>query len=101
MSNKELCNSYTDFMNKYLDYLPYPAGLECIDIFTNYYLKNLVKKEIDISPDKIRDIIFILASPKKLSFMEKERIDFLDICLSNYDELKKKKDNCWLKKAIK
>ena len=100
MDNKELCNSYTRFMNKYLDYLPYQAGIECIDILTTYYLEDMVRKELSISSDKITDIVFALSCPKILSFMEKERVDFLDICLSNYDDIKKNKLTDNLKKQL-
>ncbi len=100
MNNKQLCNSYTNFMNKYLDYLPYQAGIECVDVFTTYYLEDMVKKEINITVDKLRDIMFILSCPKILSFMEKERIDFLNMCLSHYNDIRKNRLTDNLKKQL-
>ena len=92
MSNKELGESYTTFMEKYLRYLEYPGGIECVDIFTTYYLKDALKKELpSLSSDKLNDMIMVLTAPSKLSFMEEERVDFLGFCLKYFKLLKKKK----------
>jgi phosphohistidine swiveling domain-containing protein len=102
MNNEELCASYTDSMDKYVDYMAYPAGIECIDILTNYYLGGFFKNELpELSGDELREIIIVLTSPKKLSFIEKERLEFLRFCLENYDEIKNNNLNENIKKQSK
>jgi len=100
IGNKELANSYVRFTKKYLNYLPYAAAIECVDIFTAYYLEDIVKKEIKVSDDKLKDIIFVLSSFHELSFMEKERLDFLEICLKHFNDIKKNKITNGLKREL-
>jgi len=91
LSNKDLWKSYKNWLDEYLSFLSYPLFVECTDIFTTYHLEEAVRKELpDISPDEMKDIIITLSSPKELSFIEHERLDFLKTCVKNYGKLNKK-----------
>ena len=101
MNNRDLHRSYVNFMNKYLNYLPYPAGIECIDIPTTYYLESMIQKELPKLPAReLNNILLVLSSPKKLSFIEEERIDFLKLCLANYNDIRNNKLTSKLKKQL-
>jgi phosphohistidine swiveling domain-containing protein len=90
IDNKDLWNSYFSFISAYQLYMEYGTGLECVDIFTEYNLRNLVKDEFpDLDNEKRTDMIINLSSQPELSFMEKERLDFLEICLKNKNQIKK------------
>ncbi len=88
ISNEELCDAYTKFMDLYLDWVGYGAGVECVDIITAYHIEDMVKKELpDASTDDVREVIFALTIPRLLSFMEEERKDFLNSCIEYYDNI--------------
>jgi phosphohistidine swiveling domain-containing protein len=86
--NKQLWLSYKDFIDNYRLYMEYGTGLECVDMYTEYHLRNNVKKELpDLDELKITDIVISLSLQLELSFMERERLDFLEICLKDYDSI--------------
>ncbi|MBC8500281.1 MAG: hypothetical protein ISS25_02605 [Nanoarchaeota archaeon] len=91
LNNKELWETYKRWLEKYVSFLSYPLIVECTDIFTTYHLEDAVRKELpDLTPDEMSDLIIAMSSPKELSFMEHERLDFLKACIKNYGKLKKK-----------
>ncbi|MFH1316074.1 MAG: PEP-utilizing enzyme [Candidatus Woesearchaeota archaeon] len=90
MSNRELYQSYISFMDNYVKYLEYPVAIECIDVFSAYYLEKIVRDELPgLSDKQMNELILTLSSPKILSFIENERIDFLTILLGHIDDIKK------------
>lgn len=88
MTNQQLWRSYKSFMDDYLDSIRYAVGLECDEIFTTYYLEDLVQKELgELNKEEFVEIVSVLSTPLILSFMEEERIDFLRVCIDYYKEL--------------
>jgi phosphohistidine swiveling domain-containing protein len=86
LTNKQFWSVYSDYMLiHYFGYVCYGGAWECVDVFTAYHLEPLLKKELpNLSDDKIRDIMRTLGSPAHLSFMEKERLLFLELCIGLY-----------------
>jgi phosphohistidine swiveling domain-containing protein len=102
LTNKQLCKSYEQFMQKYIDFLLFNAAIECSDMITTYYLRDMVKKELpNCSQDELTKIIIDVTSPKELSFMEDERISFLTLCLENYEDIRDNKLTIRLKEQLK
>lgn len=102
LTNKEIWKSYEKFMLKhYTEWLRRgPAAIECADVFAEEYLPSLIKKELKESETKnLNEILIILTAPPHLSFMEKERILFLEACLAKKE--KSKKFNSLIKKLVK
>jgi len=111
LSNRAFWESYKEFMmNQYINYLRYAVMPECVDVFSAYHLKPLVQTELKGQSDPvIQNITQIMATPTHLSFMEQERVCFLELCLSIYPILKSRKklllkyitDKSWLRKLDK
>lgn len=92
LTNKEAWKSYEKFMLKYYtEWLRRgPAAIECADVFAEEYLPNLVEKELKESDKKdLNEILATLTAPPHLSFMERERILFLETFLAKKENLKK------------
>lgn len=91
LTNRQMWDSYHEFMmNQYINYTRYVVMPECVDTFTTYYLEDLVRKELpDVGNEQQKDIIRTLSTPPHLSFMEKERIIFLELCIDIYNRVKK------------
>jgi phosphohistidine swiveling domain-containing protein len=93
LSNPEFWKSYREFMMvQYINYTRYVVMPECVDVFTAYRLKPLVRAELKGKSDSIiQEVTQTMATPAHLSFMEHERVLFLELCLSMYQALKNKK----------
>lgn len=85
LTNPEVWKSYEKFMLKYyVDWLRWgPATIECADVFSEEYLPVLVEKELKGGEKKsLNDILITLTIFPGLSFIEKERILFLEAILA-------------------
>jgi len=91
LTNRQMWDSYREFMmNQYINYTRYVVMPECVDTFTTYYLEDLVRKELpDVGNEQQKDIVRTLSTPPHLSFMEKERINFLELCIDIYNRVRK------------
>ena len=90
MTDQELGKSYKKFTSDYVNNLSFAATIEGVDIFTAYHLEDEVKKEIGVSDVKVRDIISTLSLFTELSFMEKERLNFLRFSLKHFKDIRSK-----------
>ncbi|MFH1053707.1 MAG: PEP-utilizing enzyme [Candidatus Woesearchaeota archaeon] len=101
MNNREIYQSYISFMDEYLKYLEYPVAIECIDVFSAYYLEKEVRDELPfLSGKQVNELILTMSSLKILSFIENERIDFLTILLGYLNGIKKGLINNGLKQRL-
>ncbi len=92
LTNQQFWEVYQAYADTNLDYVRYSVTLECVDIFSSYYLEKLVWQELPMEPvSAIKNITSTLATPAHLSFMEQERIAFLKVCLGLYSLLWKNK----------
>jgi len=93
MTNRQVWSSYQEFMmDQYINYTKYVVLPECVDTFTTYYLENLLRKEFSqLDSNDVKEVISIMSIPPYLSFMEKERINFLELCLVVYELVRRKK----------
>jgi len=93
LGNLDFWRSYKEFMmNQYINYTRYVVMPECVDVFSAYHLEPLVRAELEGKSDSIiQEVTQTMATPAHLSFMEHERVLFLELCLSMYQALKNKK----------
>ncbi|MBU0979316.1 MAG: hypothetical protein KJ709_00785 [Nanoarchaeota archaeon] len=90
--------SYSRFMELYVDYLSFPAAIECTDAFTTNRFEAIVRKELpELSDEQLAELIFTMSAPKMLSFMEAERLALLGFCLKHYDNIKSNKPTAQMK----
>lgn len=80
MTGSEVVQSLARFSEYVSDHWRMTWALESTDIFTTYKLPKLLQRELPkFSKERINDIAFILSTPLQLSFMGKERAEFLQI----------------------
>lgn len=89
MNRAELAKEYKLFLDRYLDQARYSAFIECVDPFTEDELPKLLEKELPKASMAERGkIAAIMSAPLALSFMEEERIMFLESCLNAERKIK-------------
>lgn len=101
MSGERLWSLYRQFHDKYVDYLQYPAAIECSDAFSGDELANVIRKELSkISTAELNDLIYYLSAPKINSFMETERIEILKLSLKHYEKVQEGELSSELQKKL-
>ncbi len=99
LSNKELVSEYLNFVENFTNEWTIPLVMEGTAVYTEKSLLPKFKKELNTLDNKtISEYFTILTQPEKLSFIGKERLDFLKICLIIF---RNKKILKFLKKKIK
>ena len=99
-SDKELLNEYLDLMSLFIKAWTIPLILEGTAIFTENNFFPEFKKEIsklNLDNKIITQYFAGLSSPEKISFLGKERRDFLKLCIlakSNKNFKKDLKEHC-------
>jgi len=89
--NKQIFYLYHNFFKHYVEWLSRgSAMIECVDIFTEEKLPELVRKEIGSElDDNFNSVLTDLVTFPALSFMERERILFLQTAIAAYIFIKK------------
>ena len=74
---------YKNFARIYTDFGTYAVLAECVDVYTDKNLLYDIKKSIQqkLNDSEIAQIGITLSTYPTLSFMEKERLEFLKLCL--------------------
>jgi len=91
-SNKKLWQEYDNFYHVYMAEFWPPIATESCDPFTDKDIIEIFKKETKVSPDQVSKYLSIMTYPLLYSFIEKERMDFLNLCLE-YLKLDKRPKN--------
>jgi len=82
LSRSKVAEGYSLFIRRLSDFGAIAAALECVDPFTEDELPKISKEELrQVNPHILNKLLAIMSAPEKLSFMERERIDYLSSLL--------------------
>jgi len=82
LSNEELILEYLNFMKNFVEEWTIPLVMEGTGIYTEKTIFPEFKKELSkLNRQTISEYFTVLTQPEKLSFISRERLSFLGLCL--------------------
>lgn len=81
IKDEKLWQLYGKFFQAYVKFVEVAAIPECGDTIAENYLLPLLKDKEKVKEGEINEVMMVFSTPIMYSFMEKEHLDFLKLCV--------------------